>query len=218
MNQEKDEKIYTNIKIFLTGYGPWADLTSNPTMDVVKALGGERKKDVETEHTKLVEYEIYEVKVEYVDEHLRMFYEKFNAMKKEDNTLYIMVHYGLYSSSKMIQIETRGANYINDFANHKHFIDKNSTNFLYTEFDTEKIVSYIKEHNIECKVSDDAGTFLCNYMLFNSLKLSKDLPDTKALFIHIPELEDYSLEKNIQFFKTFIQALEELFIKKGNLK
>ena len=132
MNQEKDEKIYTNIKIFLTGYGPWANLTSNPTMDVVKALCGERKKDVETEHTKLVEYEIYEVKVEYVDEHLRMFYEKFNAMKKEENTLYIMVHYGLYSSSKMIQIETRGANYINDFANHKHFIDNNSTNFLYT--------------------------------------------------------------------------------------
>lgn len=218
MNQEKNEKIYSNIKIFLTGYGPWGDHKSNPTMDVVKALCEEKKKEVETEHTKLVEYEIYEVKVEYVDEHIRKFYEKFNEMKKEENTLYIVVHYGLYAGTKMIQIETRGVNYINDNDNHNGLIDKNSTEYLYTKFDTEKIVNYIKEHNVECKVSDDAGTFLCNYMLFNSLNLSKDLPKTKALFIHIPNFEDYSLDKNIQFFKTFIKALEELFIKKDNLK
>ena len=215
MNQ--DEKIYLKIKIFLTAYGPFGLNKTNPTMDVVTALCGERKKDVETEHTKLIESEIYEVKVEYVNEHIKKFYEKFNAMKKEENTLYIMVHYGLYAGINMIQIETRAKNWLNDYENHNEEINKNSTD-LFTKFDTEKIVHYINEHNIECKVSDDAGQYLCNYMLYNSLELSKDLPNTKALFIHIPTIDNYSLEKNILFFKTFVQALEELYIKEGNLK
>lgn len=53
------------------------------------------------------------------------------------------------------------------------------------------IVQYMKEEGIKASVSNSAGTFVCNHLMYQTLHfISNQYPHIKAGFIHIPFIEE----------------------------
>ena len=74
----------------------------------------------------------------------------------------------------------------------------------------------MNKNNIPSAISNTAGTFVCNHIMYESLYLaSTKYPHIKAGFIHIPYIEEQVLDKpNMPYMKKedIIVALE-LIIK-----
>ena len=212
-----NKKIYSKIKIYLTGYGPFHTFTENPAEIVVDTIF-KNKEIIETENTKILDKEIFEVKVDYVKEHLPLFFNKIDKDNNDPTVLNIIVHYGLADPRLVITIEKRAQNFVNDLII-KEKIDKDFPDeFIYSKLNIDSIIDIANKDNVDCKPSEDAGTYLCNYILFNSLRYYEKIDNVMATFIHIPLFTNCSLEHNLVFFKQFIKAVETIYLKDENLK
>lgn len=209
----KDKPKYSKIKIFLTGYGPFDIFKENPAQAVVETIFN-KKEEIETENTKIIDKEIFEVKVDYVKEHLPLFFNKIDKDNNDPTLLNIIIHYGLADIRKVITVEKRAENFIYDLII-KEKIDKDFPNeFIYSKIDIDSIVEIANKANVDCKPSEDAGTYLCNYILFSSLKYYQQIDNVMSTFIHIPLLANCSLDYNILFFKQLVKSLETFYLKK----
>ena len=95
-------------------------------------------------------------------------------------------------------------------------IRKDGENAYFSTLPIKAIVDGLNKNNIPSAISNTAGTFVCNHIMYESLYLaSTKYPHIKAGFIHIPFIEEQVLDKpNMPFMKKedIIIALE-LIIK-----
>ena len=95
-------------------------------------------------------------------------------------------------------------------------IRKDGENAYFSTLPIKAIVDELNKNNIPSAISNTAGTFVCNHIMYESLYLaSTKYPHIKAGFIHIPFIEEQVLDKpNMPFMKKedIIIALE-LIIK-----
>ncbi|MEZ7735351.1 pyroglutamyl-peptidase I [Gemella sp. 27098_8_149] len=95
-------------------------------------------------------------------------------------------------------------------------IRKDGENAYFSTLPIKAIVDELNNNNIPSAISNTAGTFVCNHIMYESLYLaSKKYPNIKAGFIHIPYIEEQVKDKpNMPFMKKedIIIALE-LIIK-----
>ena len=95
-------------------------------------------------------------------------------------------------------------------------IRKDGENAYFSTLPIKAIVNELNKNNIPSAISNTAGTFVCNHIMYESLYLaSKKYPKIKAGFIHIPYIEEQVKDKpNMPFMKKedIIIALE-LIIK-----
>lgn len=57
------------------------------------------------------------------------------------------------------------------------------------------MVEEIKKENIPASVSNSAGTFVCNHIMYQDLYLAEKYGDIKAGFIHVPFLTEQVVDK-----------------------
>ena len=115
----------------------------------------------------------------------------------------------------MNTLEIKKKNHIYDDIVDKK-IDENKPEFFYSKTPIKYIIKGIQNFkNSECKFSNDAGTYLCNYMYFTTSNKCFDEKNICSFFLHVPLLSNYSMEKQEIFFKNFIDVLESLYLK-GN--
>ena len=95
-------------------------------------------------------------------------------------------------------------------------IRKDVENAYFSTLPIKAIVDELNKNNIPSAISNTAGTFVCNHIMYEALYLtSKKYTNSKAGFIHIPYIEEQVLDKpNIPYMKKedIIVALE-LIIK-----
>ena len=95
-------------------------------------------------------------------------------------------------------------------------IRKDGENAYFSTLPIKAIVDGLNKNNIPSAISNTAGTFVCNHIMYESLYLaSTKYPHIKAGFIHIPYIEEQVKDKpNMPFMKKedIIIALE-LIIK-----
>ena len=95
-------------------------------------------------------------------------------------------------------------------------IRKDGENAYFSTLPIKAIVDELNKNNIPSTISNTAGTFVCNHIMYESLYLtSTKYPNIKAGFIHIPYIEEQVLDKpNMPYMKKedIIIALE-LIIK-----
>ena len=95
-------------------------------------------------------------------------------------------------------------------------IRKDGENAYFSTLPIKAIVDELNKNNIPSAISNTAGTFVCNHIMYESLYLaSTKYPHIKAGFIHIPYIEEQVLDKpNMPYIKKedIIVALE-LIIK-----
>ena len=82
---------------------------------------------------------------------------------------------------------------------------------LETLFPHKKLVSFLKENNIEYSISKNAGNYLCNNIYYEVMKYIKDNSlDIKMIFIHIPSINTkYDIEKTAKIISNFVETLTD---------
>lgn len=211
--------IYDKLNIYLTGYGPFMTIKENPAEKVSSYIFQNYSK-LNTQTTNILYNQIFEVKTDYVDNNISKLFDIIKKYEndeedKDKNILHIIISIGVAENRKVNTLEIRGKNYIYDRIVDK-IIDENKPEYYYSKTPIKYIIKGIQNfNNSECKYSNDAGTYLCNYMYFTTLSKCFDEKNMCSFFLHIPTLNNYSIEKQEIFFKNFIDVLESLYLK-GN--
>ena len=65
----------------------------------------------------------------------------------------------------------------------------------FSELPIKAMVDYMKKGGVPAAVSNTAGTFVCNHIMYNAIYLSKKFNNLKAGFIHVPFLPEQVLDK-----------------------
>ena len=208
--------IYDKINIYLTGYGPFLTIKENPSETIVTHIFDNSQK-LNTEFTNIIYNQIFEVKTENVDNNISKLFDMINKNNNDNskNILHIIISLGVADNRKVNTLEIRAKNHIYDDIVDKK-IDENKPEFFYSKTPIKYIIKGIQNFkNSECKFSNDAGTYLCNYMYFTTSTKCFDEKNICSFFLHVPLLSNYSMEKQEIFFKNFIEVLESLYLK-GN--
>ena len=212
---EIDYNSYDKINIYLTGYGPFLTIKENPSQKIVTHIFDNNSK-LNTEFTNIIYNQIFEVKTENVDNNISKLFDiikKHNESNK--NILHIIISLGVAENREVNTLEIRAKNHIYDRIVDKK-IDEYKPEFFYSKTPIKYIIKGIQNFkNSECKFSNDAGTYLCNYMYFTTSNKCFDEKNICSFFLHVPLLNNYSMEKQEIFFKNFIEVLESLYLK-GN--
>ena len=95
-------------------------------------------------------------------------------------------------------------------------IRKDGENAYFSSLPIKAIVDELNKNNIPSAISNTAGTFVCNHIMYEALYLtSKKYLNIKAGFIHIPYIEEQIKNKpNMPYMKKeYIITALELIIK-----
>lgn len=84
-------------------------------------------------------------------------------------------------------------------------------NAYFSTLPIKAIVENLRNEKIPASVSNSAGTFVCNSVMYNDLYLAEKYKNITAGFIHVPYLPEQVLEKRGEPFmelETMIKAVE----------
>lgn len=206
-----EEKKFKKIRLFLTGYLGFCGISDNPTETLVKEII-KNKSEYESDSLEIVNHQIFEVSTKYVDKNIPDFYSKIKN-EKDSKTLHLIVHFGLYAGITKPQIETTAQNFIRDEFQRQP-ICKEQGNCLLSKLPTQVLVQNMNctKNCPNCNVSNDAGTYLCNYMFYKSLKNSQQKDNVVSTFIHIPQFTNCSLEEDLKFFGVFLDNVKKVYL------
>ncbi|MBK8170617.1 MAG: hypothetical protein IPK60_09775 [Sandaracinaceae bacterium] len=163
-------------QVLVTGFAPWAAHERNPSTDVARAMHGMQLGNVCFQaHAPLP--------VEFVNA---------ASLALEDARAIgagAILALGLAAKTDYIRVERRGHNLCTTtepdakgrvLTNQSLVATAPAT--LDTNFDVDEIVATLKAHDLDARVSDDAGGYVCNDLYFRLLAGAR-LP---TLFIHLP--------------------------------
>lgn len=70
-------------------------------------------------------------------------------------------------------------------------IVQDGANAYFSQLPIKAMVDYMKEENIPASISNTAGTFVCNHLMYQTLYLTNTkFPNARAGFMHIPFLPE----------------------------
>lgn len=215
------EKKFKKIKVYVSGYGPFMSIKENPSQKLVEYII-EKKEYIHKsmdQKCQIVHEKIYEVCVDYVQENVKNCHScikeelsKNSHDLEELHDLHLITHFGVYSGSDKIHLESKAKNKIKDYKKYDCPIRKDGHEEFVCKLDLEDIARELKERNHKIGTSEDAGTYLCNYIYYQSADAFKDCHNVIPIFIHIPDLNVCSTEDCHNFFVDFLKILVEKFI------
>lgn len=176
-------------KVLITGFSPFAGEPINPSYEAVKQLPDD-----------ILGYKIIKKEIE------TSFDTSINQLEQllEDNCPSIVILVGQAGGAKNIRIERVAIN-INDaqikdnsgYQPEDKLIRDDGENAYFSTLPIKKIVSALIDDGIPAVVSNSAGTYVCNHLMYNLLytlkKTNKDIP---AGFIHVPYVFSQVIDKS----------------------
>lgn len=176
------------LKVLLTGFKPFAGEKINPAMEVLEIM-----------EDKIADTDIITTVIPTV------FYksiEKLEQTIKEYNPD-IVICLGQAGSRYGISVERIAINVddarIEDNEGNKPVdkkIYKDGKNAYFSNLPVKDIVREIKKAGLPASISNSAGTYVCNHLMYGLLYLiDKKYPDIKGGFIHIPYLPCQVVDK-----------------------
>lgn len=170
---------FKSVKALLTGFAPFAGHDLNPSWESLAALPGSLPG---------VEFELLLLPVSFA----RAFVELENAIGKFAPDLVICV--GLAENREQISLERVAINVAdaripdNDGDQPQDMvIDYSAANAYFSNLPLKKILKTLENESIPAKISDSAGTFVCNQVMFNLLHLiAVEFPMLMGGFVHVP--------------------------------
>lgn len=176
------------MKILLTGFDPFDGASINPSYEAVKKV---KVKNPEIELFTREIPTIFNESIEVLDTLI------------EEIQPDIVICTGQAGGRSGISIERVGINIIDariaDNAGNQ-FIDQeiehSGENAYFSTLPIKAVVRDLKAQNIPAIVSNTAGTFVCNHILYGLLYLAEiKYPGLKGGFIHVPFLPEQVLDK-----------------------
>lgn len=176
------------MKILVTGFDPFGGEKVNPAFEVIKKLnnniGG-------AEVVKLEAPTVFGKSIDVVTKAI-------DEIKPD-----FVLNIGQAGGRFAVTVERVGINEddarIPDNENNQPIdipIDTKGQNAYFATIPIKAIVQAIKEKQIPAEVSNTAGTFVCNHLMYGVLNyIAKNKLDIKAGFIHIPFLTEQVVDK-----------------------
>jgi pyroglutamyl-peptidase len=172
----------TTKKILLTGFEPYGGRGLNPSAEIVKQLQDQEINGVP------IAGRILPVTFQNIEHHVRQ------ALDETDPIA--VVSLGLWPGSPLIKLERIGINVahcdIPDNAGERLLdipLAETGPAALFSTLPLRAIEQRLLEAGIPVQMSNSAGTFLCNAVLYNFLKLIADTGNNIPCgFIHLPYL------------------------------
>jgi pyroglutamyl-peptidase len=172
--------IRSELRLLVTGFGPFPGAPENPTVTLVKAVANETPESFGAGSLKAVV-----LPTEYGRSWtmLRRIYQRFDPD--------VVVHFGLNGEAKAIHIETVGVNLVDPkkpdasgSAPRSERVRRGGPERLSATLPTDSVLAALKRGGIPAQLSDDAGDYVCNATLYRSLHAA---PAGRVVgFIHVP--------------------------------
>lgn len=187
------------MKVLVTGFDPFGEDVINPAIEAVKRLPDT------IENVEIIKLEIPTV-----------FYKSAEVVKetiekeKPDYVLNIGQAGGRYElTPERVAINLDDARIADNEGQQP--IDKpikeDGEAAYFSQLPIKAMVDYMKKENIPASVSNSAGTFVCNHIMYQTLYLAMtEFPNIKAGFMHIPFLPEQVIERP----NTPAMALEDI--------
>ena len=171
--------------IFVTGFGPFLNVTDNPSAKVAEALG--------------LPYQVLEVSFDAADAFVA-------GLDPAGFGCLLMI--GVARGRKHVCPELFARNQIGhtkDVHGQDRFgpIEEGAPLLLEGGLWTPEILSFaIDEPTI--RTSYDAGTYLCNYIYYRALRR---FPDRRVGFLHVPDVDAIPLEETIRIARLLVEKV-----------
>jgi pyroglutamyl-peptidase len=192
------------MRVFISGFGPFGDHEVNPTSLLIDAL---RNGEISYPEELLIETVTLPVS----------FGESYEVLKKMSDSFNpdVMIAMGLGADRKAIELELIAQNKIHaqirdnlgEKPEHQVINPKGPLSYLST-LPLAGMEGVLKKNGLPVKISNNAGTFVCNYIFY---KMMEDNQDTERLcgFIHFPPLkEDMTMDELKRVIELILNYLK----------
>jgi pyroglutamyl-peptidase len=177
-------------KLLLTGFEPFLEFPINPTADIAKDLNGEQINDYEIIGD-ILTVDFHQSGIEMMD-------------KIKEHNPDIVVAIGLAGGRNCVTPERVAINCNDGPKDNRGYEPKGERIFsegpdaYFSTLPIYEMVQSMKEAGLPAKISNTAGTYLCNNVMYHALHyFSEQQLDRKAGFIHIPASHALAVEKNM---------------------
>jgi len=203
------------MKLLLTGFTPFGSESINPSYEALKRI--ENKNE-------LVEVKIAEIPTVF-NESIEKLEKAINSFKP-DVVLCVGQAGGRYSISfERVAINVDDARIKDNNGNQPvdEKIIASGENAYFSNLPIKSMVKTLRDHKIPAEVSNTAGTFVCNHLMYGLMHLiDNSEKDMKGGFIHVPFIHEQVMNKRNQpslSIKTITKAFEILidFIGENDL-
>lgn len=187
------------MKILVTGFDPFGDDVINPAIEAVKLLPGQ-----------LGDVEIIKLEIPTV------FYKSSDVVEKaiEKEQPDYVLNIGQAGGRSELTPERVAINLddarIKDNEGQQPIdipIREDGEPAYFSQLPIKAMVDYMKKEHVPASVSNTAGTFVCNHIMYQAIYLSMTkYPEVKAGFMHIPFLPEQVLNRP----NTPSMALEDI--------
>ncbi|MBQ0141139.1 MAG: pyroglutamyl-peptidase I [Kurthia sp.] len=165
-------------KLLLTGFEPFLHYPKNPTMEIVEALNGQVIDEIEIVGRTLV--------VDF-NESARQFKQIIQDIEPD-----LIISLGLAGGRAKITPERIAINVKDGEVDNAGYaptdepIYPNEADGLFSTLPIRPIVNKLREAGYPAEISNTAGTYLCNNIMYEGLRYAKSKEHIMAGFIHIP--------------------------------
>jgi len=194
--------------LVVTGFGPFGDVTSNPTAMIIHELKQLKSQDL-CQSFPVQILGVLEVSITGVEKFLESTRYLFSTGAPR-----CFIHLGVDSGSKGFKLERKSFNNSNfripDALGHQPESCKidNSQELdspLCCSFDIEAALQTLQGEGFNVSASDDPGRYLCNYVYYRSSQVATRC----VIFIHCPPFEEISMDNQVLFIRRAIALLSE---------
>lgn len=175
------------MKILVTGFDPFGGEPTNPAIESVKRI------DDEIEGAEIIKLEIPTVFHKAAD----VVEEKIKEVKPN-----VVLSIGQAGGRYGITVERVAINEddarIEDNEGNQPIdvkIREDGAPAYFATLPIKAMVEEIKKENLPASVSNSAGTFVCNHIMYQDLYLAEKYGNIKAGFIHVPFLTEQVVDK-----------------------
>jgi pyroglutamyl-peptidase len=177
------------MKLLITAFGPFQEFTKNPSELVIKAWIEQGVVQKNPNFT--ITFEIIPVSYSSVDE--------FQEIWKNDH-YDLIVHLGVASNETKMRLEVLAQNLKSgkdiDGVEPKSIPIIQGAQDAKTQIQFSILNQLCEKYPSKIRISNDAGTYLCNYIYYQSITRAKW--GTKVLFIHIADFINNSEAVNLE--------------------
>lgn len=176
------------MKVLLTGFDPFGNEKVNPSFEAVKLV------NLENEDIQLFKKELPTV----FNKSIAVLEETIKEINPD-----IVICTGQAGGRFDITIERIGINIddarIPDNEDNQPIdekIFKDGENAYFSTLPIKSIVKELRDNHIPASVSNTAGTFVCNHILYGTMYLiNKKFPNIKGGFVHVPFIPEQVIDK-----------------------
>ena len=199
----------TPTKVLLTGFEPFGQLRENPSQVVAEALSQQEWAGAEVRHL-ILPVEFARARACIAD-----FY-------RGEWLPDIILHLGVAKSRNTVTLERFAVNLMDTAKgdNAGYFPDEvpvvaDAPVAYQTTIPCKHIVQHLKDNGFDAKLSNSAGTYVCNAVLFTSLHILSNscsisprlAKDVLCGFIHLPLFENVDKSQQLATVKAILQWL-----------